>query len=110
MRRSIRSTSIVGSQNYEEVAKFAETVDHVGIAVRNLDEALKTYVSIFGFKLKSKMISDEQKVKVIFLSAGNIEIELLEPTDTDGPVARFIEKRGEGLHHFAVVVDNMKNA
>jgi len=108
MYQSVRLTLIVEGHKYEEVVKFTETVDHIGIAVRNLDEALRTYVAILGFEFKSRLVSEQQKVNVVFLSAGNTEIELLEPTDTDGPVARFIEKRGEGLHHLALVVDNIE--
>lgn len=85
-------------------------VDHVGVAVKNLDEAIKVYRDILGFKLLGVHVLTERKVKVAFLSAGGeTQIELLEPIGSDSPVAKFLENRGEGIHHVAVKVDNIEN-
>ena len=70
-------------------------VDHVGIAVKDLDESVKFYESL-GFKASGYEVVAEQKVKVAFLPCGDSEIELLESTEPDGPIARFIEKNGPG--------------
>jgi len=86
-------------------------LDHVGVAVKNLDEAIKVYCDILGFKLEGVHTLPERKVRVAFLSTGSeAKIELLEPIDSDSPVARFIENRGEGIHHVAVKVDNIEAA
>lgn len=85
-------------------------VDHVGVAVKNLDEAVGVYRDILGFKLVGVHVLKERKVKVAFLSTGGeTQIELLEPIGSDSPVAKFLENRGEGIHHIAVKVDNIEN-
>ena len=84
-------------------------VDHVGIAVKNLDESVKFYESL-GFKATGYEVVAEQKVKVAFLPCGDSEIELLESTEPDGPIARFIEKNGPGIQHIAIRVDNIDKA
>lgn len=81
---------------------------HIGIAVKNLDDALEIFERILGFELEKIRVVEEQKVKIAFLQAGETKIELLEPTDKDGPVARFIEKRGEGIHHLAFTVSDIE--
>ncbi len=87
-------------------------VDHVGIAVENLDEALKFYEGVLGLKSTGKEVVEEQKVTVAFLPCGDSELELLESTTPDGPIARFIEKNGGrgGIQHVAVRVDNIEAA
>lgn len=85
-------------------------VDHIGIAVKSLSEALKFYEEILGIKCEGVEEVEEQKVKTAFLPVGDTEIELLESTAPDGPIAKFIEKRGEGIHHIALRVDNVKEA
>jgi methylmalonyl-CoA/ethylmalonyl-CoA epimerase len=86
-------------------------LDHVGVAVKNLEEAVKVYRDILDFKLEGVHILPERKVRVAFLSTGSeAKIELLEPIDSDSPVARFLENRGEGIHHVAVKVDNIEAA
>lgn len=85
-------------------------VDHIGIAVRDLDEALKFYEEVLGIKCVDTEIVEEQKVKVAFLPIGDTEVELLESTEEDGPIAKFIEKRGEGIQHIAYRVDNIEKA
>jgi len=83
-------------------------LDHIGIAVKNLDEALDIYARTLGLKVEKIRVLEEQKVRIAFLSAGGARIELLEPTDIEGPVARFIEKRGEGLHHITFTVSDIE--
>jgi methylmalonyl-CoA/ethylmalonyl-CoA epimerase len=83
-------------------------VDHVGVAVKNLEEAIGVYQNVLGFKLDSVHVLNERKVKVAFLSSGGeTRIELLEPLGSDSPVAKFLENRGEGIHHIAVRVENI---
>ena len=85
-------------------------VDHIGIAVNNMDEALAFYRDTLGITATGTEVIEEQKVKVAFLPLGDTELELLESTAPDGPVAKFIEKRGEGIQHIALRVDNIEAA
>ncbi len=85
-------------------------IEHIGIAVKNLDDAIKFYEEILGLKCYKIEKVDEQKVKTAFFKVGDIKIELLESTDSEGPVGKFIEKRGEGLHHIAFGVNNLKSS
>jgi methylmalonyl-CoA epimerase len=86
-------------------------MDHVGVAVKNLDEAVKLYRDVLGFELKGVHVMKERKVKVAFFSMGGAaQVELLEPLGSDSPVAKFLEARGEGIQHIAVRVDNVEKA
>ncbi len=85
-------------------------VDHIGIAVKNLEETLKFYTDILGLELHGTEVVEEQKVKVAFLPVGDTEVELLESTTDDGPIAKFIEKNGEGIQHIAFKVDDIEAA
>lgn len=85
-------------------------VDHIGIAVSNLDEALKVYTEVLGLEVQGTEVVEEQKVRVAFLPLGDTEIELLESTSPDGPIAKFIEKNGEGVQHIAFKVENIEEA
>lgn len=85
-------------------------VDHIGIAVKNLDETLKFYQDVLGLELQGTEVVEEQKVRVAFLPIGDTEVELLESTSDDGPIAKFIEKNGEGVQHIAFRVDNIEEA
>ncbi|MBP3928304.1 MAG: methylmalonyl-CoA epimerase [Peptostreptococcaceae bacterium] len=87
-------------------------VDHIGIAVNNLEETLKFYEDVLGLKCEGTEVVEEQKVKVAFLPVGDTELELLESTTEDGPIAKFIAKNGGrgGIQHVAVRVDNIENA
>jgi methylmalonyl-CoA/ethylmalonyl-CoA epimerase len=85
-------------------------VDHIGIAVKNLDESIKFYQDILGLELMGTEVVEEQKVRVAFLPVGDTEVELLESTSEDGPIAKFIEKNGEGVQHIAFRVDNIEEA
>lgn len=85
-------------------------IDHIGIAVNNLEESLSFYEDALGLKVDNIEEVTEQKVKVGFLDIGDVHFELLESTSLDGPVAKFIEKRGEGIHHIAILVDNIEKS
>jgi methylmalonyl-CoA/ethylmalonyl-CoA epimerase len=85
-------------------------VDHVGIAVKDLEQAKKFYTEMLGIPAMGEEVVAEQKVKVCFIPCGDSEIELLESTEPDGPIAKFIEKKGEGIQHVALNVDNIENA
>ncbi len=85
-------------------------IDHIGIAVKNLEEALKLYTEVLGLEIEGTEVVEDQKVKVAFLPVGDSEIELLESTDPEGPIARYIEKRGEGIQHLALRVDDIEQA
>jgi methylmalonyl-CoA epimerase len=79
-------------------------IDHIGIAVRSIDEARKFWVDRLGLKISRVEDVPDQKVRVAIFENG---IELLEPTSSDSPIAKFIEKRGEGLHHLTLATDNL---
>ena len=83
-------------------------IDHIGIAVSNLDEALKLYTEKLGLKLSNIEIVEEQKVRTAIIPVGESKIELLESTDPSGVIAKFIEKRGEGIHHIALGVADVE--
>lgn len=86
-------------------------VDHIGIAVKDLQEAKKFYVEKLGLThLPEDEVVEQQKVKVSFFPCGDSELELLESTAEDGPIAKFIEKNGEGVQHIALRVDNIEAA
>ena len=82
-------------------------LDHIGIAVRSL-EAAKIY-QLLGLEVGHVETVETQKVKTAFLSVGDSNLELLEPTSPDSPIAKFIEKRGEGIHHICLRVDDIES-
>jgi methylmalonyl-CoA/ethylmalonyl-CoA epimerase len=82
-------------------------IEHIGIAVKNLEEAISYYEDILGLKCYSIEEVRDQKVKTAFFKVGQTKIELLESTEPDGPVGKFIEKKGEGVHHIAFSVNNL---
>lgn len=85
-------------------------IDHIGIAVKSIDEAKKLFESLLGLKVTETEVVAEQKVKVAFMPTGDSEVELLESTDPDGPVAKYIAAKGEGIQHIAFRVDNIEAA
>ncbi len=85
-------------------------LDHIGIAVSNLDETLRIYTDLLGMKLHGTETVEEQKVKTAFLPIGDTEIELLETTAPDGPIGKFIEAKGQGIQHIAFKVDDIDAA
>jgi len=86
-----------------------KNVDHIGIAVRSLEESLPFYENVLGFTCSAIENVASEHVKVAFLDAINVRIELLEPTNSNSAIAKFIEKRGEGIHHIALKVDSIEN-
>ncbi len=81
-------------------------ISHIGIAVKDLEEASKFYEKM-GLKVESTEVVESQKVKVAFISVGDVRIELLSATSEDSPIAKYIEKRGEGIQHLALSVDDL---
>jgi len=82
-------------------------VDHVAIAVKNLDEGLKTFENVLGIKASHVKEVPDQKIKAAMIHIGDIEIELIQPTDPGTGVAKFLESRGEGVHHICLEVDDV---
>lgn len=82
-------------------------ISHVGIAVHSLEASIPFYRDVLGMEFEGTEVVAEQKVKVAFLVIGESRIELLEPTAADSPVAKFLEKHGEGTHHLAYEVDDL---
>ncbi|MBN2561182.1 MAG: methylmalonyl-CoA epimerase [Phycisphaerae bacterium] len=82
-------------------------IDHLGIAVRSIDEASRFYRDALGLKCEGAEEIPDQKVRVVFFQVGEVRIELLEPTAADSPIARFLEKKGPGLHHVAYRVEDL---
>jgi methylmalonyl-CoA/ethylmalonyl-CoA epimerase len=85
-------------------------IEHIGIAVKNLDESIKFYENILGLKCYAVEEVADQKVKTAFFQIGQTKIELLESTDPEGPIGKFIEKRGEGIHHIAYAVKGLESS
>jgi methylmalonyl-CoA/ethylmalonyl-CoA epimerase len=85
-------------------------IEHIGIAVNDLNEAIPYYENILGLKCYSIEEVKDQKVKTAFFKIGQTKLELLESTSLDGPISKFIEKRGQGIHHIAFAVDGIENA
>ena len=83
-------------------------LDHVGIAVRSIEEALRTYQLRLGFAVAQIVLVEEQKVRVAILPSGESTLELLEPTAPESPIQKFLEKRGEGVHHLCFRVPNIQ--
>ncbi len=83
-------------------------IEHIGIAVADLDSAIKFYESILGVKCYNIEVIADQKVRTAFFKIGPTKIELLQSTDPEGPVGKFIEKKGEGIHHLAFAVENIE--
>jgi methylmalonyl-CoA/ethylmalonyl-CoA epimerase len=84
-------------------------INHIGIAVNSIEEAVKLYTDVLGLKVQDIEVVADQKVKTAIIPVGESKIELLESTDPEGVIARYIEKRGEGLHHLALEVSNIKD-
>ncbi|WP_455660894.1 methylmalonyl-CoA epimerase [Pradoshia sp.] len=84
-------------------------INHIGIAVKSISEALPIYEDVFGMVHEGEEIVQSQKVKVAFLLAGTTRIELLEPLDETSAIAKFIETKGEGIHHIALEVSSIKD-
>jgi len=85
-------------------------IDHIAIIVRNIEEALQVYEGALGLELTEVVEAPEQAVRVAFLPVGESQIELVEPLTTGSGVAKFLEKRGEGMHHICLEVEDIKAA
>ncbi len=85
-------------------------IEHIGVAVKNLDEAVSFYENVLGLKCYRVEQVEEQKVKTAFFKIGNTKIELLESTEPEGPIGKFIEKKGEGIHHISFAVKDIKKS
>jgi len=83
-------------------------IEHIGIAVKDIDKATQIYKSLLGYEHYKTENIESESVITVFFRCGESKIELLEATKEDSPIARFIEKRGEGLHHFAFAVDDIR--
>ncbi|MCX6270988.1 MAG: methylmalonyl-CoA epimerase [Bacteroidetes bacterium] len=85
-------------------------IEHIGIAVKNLEESIPYYEKVLGLKCYSVEEVKDQKVKTAFFKVGQTKIELLESTDPEGPIGKFLEKKGEGVHHIAFAVNGLEEA
>ncbi|MEA2042770.1 MAG: methylmalonyl-CoA epimerase [Bacteroidota bacterium] len=85
-------------------------IEHIGIAVKSIEDSKSFYEDVLGLECYATEVVEDQKVKTAFFKVGEVKIELLEPTADDSPIAKFIEKRGPGLHHIAYAVDDTDKA
>lgn len=85
-------------------------ISHIGVAVQNIETAARLYTDVFGLLLAGTEEVPDQKVKVCFIPVGESRVELLEPTDPEGAVAKFIANKGEGVHHIAYEVEDLEKA
>lgn len=88
--------------------KAVKAINHIGIAVASIAEQREFYEKTLGAEFEGEEVVADQRVKVGFFRVGDVRLELLEPTDSESPVAKFIEKRGPGLHHVAYTVDDIE--
>ena len=86
---------------------MTKKINHIGVAVKSIDASAPFYRDVLGMVFEGTEVVAEQKVKVAFFSVGESRVELLEPTADDSPVAKFLEKNGEGTHHIAYEVDDL---
>ena len=85
-------------------------IEHIGIAVASLETAIPYYETLLGIKCYATEVIADQKVKTAFFKVGQTKIELLESTDPEGPIGKFLEKKGPGVHHIAFAVDDVNSA
>jgi len=83
-------------------------IHHIGVAVRSLDEALRFFSGVLGLEVERTVVVEEQGMRAAWLNVGGVRLELMEPLGPEGPVAKFLSKRGEGVHHVAFLVDDME--
>lgn len=88
-------------------SQTAKQISHIGIAVHSIEETAKFYGKL-GLEIEAVEIVESQKVKVAFIPVGEVRIELLEPTSTDSTVAKFLDKKGEGIHHLAFATEDLQ--
>jgi len=85
-------------------------IEHIGIAVKNLEESIRFYEDVLGLECYAIEEVADQKVRTAFFKVGQVKVELLEATDPEGPIGKFIEKKGEGVHHMAFAVQDIEGA
>lgn len=85
-------------------------IDHIGVAVNSIDKTKRFWADVLGLKFEGSEVVEEQKVTTAFFPVGDSEVELLESTAPDGPIARYLEKKGEGIQHIAFRVENVEKA
>lgn len=98
------------SKNKHGLTDMTLKINHLGVATKSIDEALKFWSDALGLENVHTEVVDEQKVRVAMLPIGESRIELLEPTSDDSPISKFLEKRGGGIHHIAVEVEDIEGA
>ena len=101
------------SQWYLSIIKFVKDkvmrkLDHIGIAVKSIEEALKLYSGLLGYQPKGEELLEARGIKVCFIDVNGTKIELLQPIREDSEISKYLEKKGEGLHHLAYSVDNVQ--
>jgi len=87
---------------------MVKKIDHIGIAVNSVDDTLKLYTELFELEAREIEVVEEQKARVAVIPVGESRIELLETTDPEGPIGKYIAKRGEGMHHLALEVSSIE--
>jgi methylmalonyl-CoA epimerase len=97
-------------QTHIEEAVLIKRIDHISIVVRDIEEALTTYQRALGLSLIEIQERPDLAATIAFLSAGESEIELVQPVTSDSGVAKFLQKRGEGIHHICLEVDDIEEA
>ena len=85
-----------------------QKIDHLGIAVRSIEETRTFYEEVLGLPCEGEETVESQKVKTAFFAVGEVHVELLEPTSEESPIAKFLEKNGEGIHHVAYKTDDIE--
>lgn len=85
-------------------------ISHLGLAVRDLEAAIKLYEEVFGLTIGHRWVAEADRMKAASFRVGDLEIELMQPLEADSPIGRFIARRGEGIHHIAYKVDDVADA
>jgi len=85
-------------------------INHIGIAVNSINDAVKLYTDVLGLKVQDIEVIEDQRARTAIIPVGDSKIELIESTDPEGTIAKYIESRGEGLHHLALEVSNIQEA
>lgn len=94
-------------KRFQQTHIMIKQIDHIGIAVKSLEATVPYYEKALGFSCEHVEVVEEQMVKVAFFNVNGVHIELLEPTSPESPIAKFIENKGEGIHHVAFASDNI---
>jgi methylmalonyl-CoA/ethylmalonyl-CoA epimerase len=94
----------------QEIKMNIQGIEHIGIAVKSLEKSIPYYENVLGLHCYAIEEVEDQKVRTAFFKVGETKIELLEPTDPESPVAKFIEKKGEGVHHIAFAIRNIEES